>query len=141
MRQRIVLTAVLALVASLAVGTPASAAHNDSFSASTGGGCAVVDFIDYGTWPDGTTHDDYIVVNDYCYDGKGTQGVFSVKHADGSSDIWPVLNRSGYYAPPVYQDVGNVVGGDLMWLSVCMTDGNNLVIACRDSTKRYSVDG
>ncbi len=141
MGKRIAVAALLGFLASIAGSAPALAAHNDSFSVSTGGGCAVVEFIDYGTWPDGTTHDDYIVVHDYCVDGKGTQGVFHVTYSNGNGYDHSVLNRLGYNAPPVYADMSNVSGGDLMWLTVCMTDGTNLAISCRDSTRRRSVDG
>lgn len=30
--------------------------------------------FDYGSWPDGSKHEDYIVVHDYCGDGYGVNG-------------------------------------------------------------------
>lgn len=116
----IVLAAVLMLGGALTAGS-ASAAVNDDFSATTTDGCGVADFDDNGTWPDGSTNDDFVVVNDYCPDGHGVIAYAWLNGAYKGSKY----NGLGYSGPPVYWDpFGNVHAGDFVELEVCLVDGS-----------------
>lgn len=108
------------MVGGVVAASPASAAVNDDFSASTTDGCGVANFDDNGTWPDGSTNDDFVVVHDYCADGHGVKAYAWLNFASLGSKY----NGLGYAGPPVYWDpFGNVRAGDFIELMVCLVDG------------------
>jgi hypothetical protein len=110
-----------ALATVVLVSTPASAAVNDGFAASTTDGCGVANFIDYGTWPSGSENDDYAVVHDYCSDGHGVRA-FAYRNG---AYLGSKYNGNGLAGAPVYWDpFGNVAAGDFVELEVCLVDGS-----------------
>ncbi|MBB5867993.1 hypothetical protein F4553_001372 [Allocatelliglobosispora scoriae] len=111
-----ILTAATAALALL--GSPAMAAHDDSFSASTPGGCGVADFVDYGTWGDGSKKDDFIVLHDYCSDSKG---IFVMAWLNGNQ-VGGLQNSNGYAGKPtMYKPWDDVKAGDRIAMQVCLT--------------------
>ncbi|GHH88499.1 hypothetical protein GCM10018793_68390 [Streptomyces sulfonofaciens] len=136
----VTVTAVGALA--LAAG-PAAAAYNDSFGVNTwglpGNACGSVDFVDNGTWPSGSTNDDYVVVHDWCSDGHGVKA-WAWKNGVllGSK-----YNGNGLAGAPVYWDpVGNVLPDDTVGLKVCLVDGSaDPTPSNCESAERMSVDG
>lgn len=120
--------------------SPAAAAVDDSFAASTTDGCGVVNFIDYGPGaPGGGNNDDYTVIHDYCSDGHGVR-----------ADAW----RNGTYlggryngnglagAAVVWDPFGNVAPGDFVELQVCLVDGAGDPTGSRCGyASRVSADG
>jgi hypothetical protein len=116
-------TAAAFAVLGTGIGTaaPASAAIDDSFVTYTTDGCGAANFVDYGTWPDGSTNDDYAVVHDYCSDGHGVR---AYAWLDGFY-LGSKYNGNGHAGAPVYWDpFGNVLAGDVVGLQVCLVDGS-----------------
>ena len=112
--------AAAALAGVVIVSSPASAAVNDNFAASTTDGCGVANYIDYGTWPDGSENDDYVVVHDYCADGHGVRAWAYRNGAEKTR-----YNGNGKAGAAVYWDpFGNVKAGDFVELVVCLVDGS-----------------
>jgi hypothetical protein len=119
--------------------SPASAAVNDSFTASTDNGCGTSEYVDNGTWSNGQAKDDFIKVHDYCADGHGVR-----------ADVWlngvylgSKYNGLGQAGPPVYWDPwSNVVAGDFIEMLVCLVDGPNDTTGDRCGyASRTSADG
>lgn len=133
------LMAASAVAAVVLGASPASAAVNDNFAASTTDGCGVANFIDYGTWPSGSANDDYVVVHDYCSDGHGIRA-FAYRNG---SFLGSRYNGNGLAGAPVYWDpFGNVVGGDFVELVVCLVDGSSDTTGAKCGyASRTSADG
>ncbi|WP_062205284.1 hypothetical protein [Streptomyces sp. NBRC 109706] len=132
----------LAATAVLA-GSPAYAATNDSFSAwTTGGGCGMLEFVDYGPGaPGGGDNDDYLVIHDYCADGYGVRAYawlngyylgtkYNGNGLAGSAVVWDP-----------YKPYGNVYPGDYVDIEVCLVNGSNGSPVKCGAAQRTSVDG
>ena len=90
----------IGLGASLVIAPTAAFAYNDSFLVETTNGCGSAEFIDYGEGaPGGGNNDDYMVVHDYCADGRGVAAVvylngsywastYNSNGAAGAAKIW-----------------------------------------------------
>ncbi|MGW3678317.1 hypothetical protein [Streptomyces prasinus] len=132
-------TSAVAAAAMLFSTQAAVAATNDSFTVgTTGGGCGVVNFVDYGEgWPGGGNNDDYLSIYDSCGDKKGVR-----------ADAWlngvyygSKSNTGGLTGDPVLWDpFGDVWAGDAIGIKVCLVDGNGALSKCNETT-RWSVDG
>lgn len=121
MAKRTLLVGGSALALTAAVATPASAAVDDGFSASTADGCGVVTFIDYGPGaPGGGDNDDYLVVRDLCADGHGVR-----------ADAWLGAAYLGFSydgngqagAAVIWDPFGNVSPGQQVTIRACLVDG------------------
>ncbi|MFE9098076.1 hypothetical protein [Streptomyces sp. NPDC007264] len=136
------LTASAAMVGAITLAPSpagAAAAYNDYFGVNTADGCGSVDFIDYGTWPNGSTNDDYAVVHDTCSDGHGVKAYAWLN----GSYLGSKYNGNGLAGAPVYWDpFGNVLPDDEVGLKVCLVDGDAdpTPFACY-SASQVSVDG
>jgi hypothetical protein len=141
--------AVVLGAAGLAVGgsaVPASAAINDSFPVSTGNGCGVVNFVDYGPGaPGGGDNDDYLVIHDYCADGYGVNVAAFIDKGSGLTYLGSKRNSNGLAGAPVIWDpfkaVGNVNRGDRIELEVCLWDGQDPYPITCTTGSRTSADG
>jgi hypothetical protein len=103
-------------------GSPAYAGYDDSFGVNTADGCGGADFVDYGTWPNGSTNDDYVVVHDFCSDGHGVKAYAWLNGTYKGSKY----NGNGLSGAPVYWDpLGNVGPNDEVGLKVCLVDGDS----------------
>ncbi|PJE93904.1 hypothetical protein CUT44_32475 [Streptomyces carminius] len=126
--------------ATMLLGTQtAFAAVNDSFSVyTTSGGCGSVDFVDYGEgWPGGGNNDDYLVIHDYCSDGKGVRAYAWV---DGVY-LGARNNTNGLAGAAVLWDpVGNVTAGEKVGVKVCLFNSDNTLSRCNE-VSRVSADG
>jgi hypothetical protein len=138
------LVAAGALGVTLLASTPASAAVNDDFQASTSNGaCGVVNFIDFGPGAaGGGDNDDYLVVHDYCSDGHGVK---AYAWLDGI-DLGTKYNGNGLAGAAVVWDpfkpFDNVVPGDVVHIRVCLVDGANDPTPSQcDDAEHVSVDG
>ncbi|MFC8369483.1 MULTISPECIES: hypothetical protein [unclassified Streptomyces] len=117
----------------------AVAATNDSFAVgTTSGGCGVVNFVDYGAGaPGGGNNDDYLVIHDYCGDGKGVRAYAWI----GSTYLGAKNNTNGLAGSAVVWDpFGNVTGGQKVGIKVCLFDSNNTLSRCAEAS-RVSADG
>ena len=113
--------ACAALSTGILAAAPASASIDDGFSVSTTDGCGATNFVDYGTWPNGSTNDDYAVVHDYCGDGHGVRAYAWLN----GFYLGSKYNGNGLAGAPVYWDpFGNVLAGDTVALEVCLVDGS-----------------
>ncbi|SDC75833.1 hypothetical protein [Streptomyces prasinopilosus] len=132
-------TSAIAAAAMLFSTQAAVAATDDSFSVgTTGGGCGVVDFVDYGPGhAGGGNNDDYLVIHDYCSDGKGVRAYAWVDGLYlGAKD-----NTNGLAGSAVIWDpVGNVVPGEAVGIKVCLFNSSGTLSQCNETT-RWSVDG
>jgi hypothetical protein len=142
---RLLSVAAVGVSAVVMAAGPAAAATDDSFSVATTDSCGVANFVDYGTWPNGGADDDYIVIHDYCGDGHGVR-VWLTWNASEFDITDTGYNGSGLAGAPVYWDpfkfYGNVVGGDVVTIKVCLVDGSGDKTGsyCRTAT-HTSVDG
>lgn len=120
---RAVGVAAAAAAATVLLGSPAFATVDDSFYASTAGGCAVLDFVDYGPGAaGGGNNDDYLVIHDYCADGYGVRAYAWLNGAYLGSK-W---NGNGAAGDAVVWDpFGNVQGGDTVGIKVCLANGSS----------------
>ncbi|MBT3154732.1 hypothetical protein HTV45_28320 [Streptomyces sp. CHD11] len=143
MAARAAFTTTAVAAATLLFGTQAAvAATNDSFSVgTTSGGCGVVDFVDYGPGaPGGGNNDDYLVIHDYCSDGKGVRAYAWI------DDIYLGArnNTNGLAGAAVvwdpFKEWGNIIAGDRVGIKVCLFNSNNTLSRCADAS-RVSVDG
>lgn len=140
----------IAVALSAAMVFPASPAFasDDSFGTHTTDNCTDggpagfhggnIEFVDFG--PGATSNpannDDYLVVADECADGWGVtgyawlNGTYLGSHHDGrgsaTSDVWDPF--------------GNVRGGDLIGIKVCLQNTGGTPHNCLD-TQRTSTDG
>ncbi|MEV5019303.1 hypothetical protein ACIGW1_09545 [Streptomyces sp. NPDC053780] len=120
----------------------AVAGTNDSFTVSTtGGGCGSVEFVDYGPGaPGGGNNDDYLVIHDYCSDGKGVRAyAWTDNRYHGGKN-----NTNGLAGAPVvwdpYQGEWNVIANDKVGIKVCLFNSNNALSNCATASRK-SVDG
>lgn len=121
---------------------PAFAAVNDSFWAYTTDRCGAIEFVDSGTYSNGTTNDDFFKVHDYCTDGHGVIAQADFIYLSGGSMDYTKYNGTGYNAPPVYWDPSNVKGGDEIFVTVCLVDGGSDTTWDKCGTHDHtSVDG
>lgn len=104
---------------SMLIATSASAAVDDSFTVYTSDHCASAQFVDYGTWKDGSTRDDFFILHDLCGDGHGTSMDILI---DGS-DNYQVYNGNGVAGAPVYWDGTDNLYMDDIEIWVCTVDG------------------
>ncbi|MDI1464659.1 hypothetical protein QEZ54_27180 [Catellatospora sp. KI3] len=136
--RRALLGLTAAAAATVLVASPAAAAIDDSFSAGTSDGCAVINFVDSGYYPPtGSNNDDFFVIHDYCSDGKGVTGFAALNNGTPRS----THNGNGLNGAPVYWDpFGNIVGGDLIAIYACATR-NKVCVDLSELAQRYSRDG
>ncbi|MFE9694714.1 hypothetical protein [Micromonospora sp. NPDC005806] len=122
MRRRIaatLATLTLGTAAALLPSSPAFAA-NDSFWAYTTDHCGAIEFVDSGTYSDGSTNDDFFKIHDYCTDGHGVRATVVFDY----ESTYTKYNGLGYAGPPVYWDPWtNVLTGENISMEVCLVDG------------------
>jgi hypothetical protein len=118
-------TAMVAAAAAMsAVLLMPTAAHavNDSFWVYTSDGCGALEFVDNGTYSDGSTNDDFFKVHDYCTDGHGVLGIVVLNDESRATKY----NGLGYAGPPVYWDpFGNILTNERVYMEVCLVDGGS----------------
>ncbi|HEY9327652.1 hypothetical protein ACFTZ8_02580 [Streptomyces fungicidicus] len=131
------------VAAAMLFGTQAAfAGTNDSFSVSTtGGGCGAVDFVDYGAGaPGGGNNDDYLVIHDYCSDGKGVRAYAWI----GSLYLGAKNNTNGLAGAAVvwdpFKEYGNIIAGTKVGIKVCLFNSSGTLSSCAEAS-RVSVDG
>lgn len=136
------------VAAALLFGTQAAVAGtNDSFSVgTTGGGCGAVDFVDYGPGaPGGGDNDDYLVIHDYCGDGKGVRAYAWLSNdIIGNVYLGARNNTNGLAGAAVVWDpfkpYDNVLPGDRVGIKVCLFNSDNTLSNCAEAS-RVSADG
>jgi hypothetical protein len=145
---RAAVTTSAVAAATMLLGTQAAfAATNDSFAVSTtSGGCGAVNFVDYGEGaPGGGNNDDYLVIHDYCADGRGVRA-YAWLTPQGESTIYLGAhnNTNGQAGEAVVWDPfaawGNVIAGDKVGIKVCLFDSDNTLSKCAEAS-RVSADG
>ncbi|MCP3766446.1 hypothetical protein [Streptomyces sp. MAR25Y5] len=132
-------TSAIAAAAMLFSTQAAVAATDDSFEVSTTDGqCGVVNFIDYGPGHEGGgNNDDYLVIHDYCSDGKGVRAY--AMH--NGKDLGSKTNTNGLAGKAVVWDpFGNVQARDRVGVAVCLVNSSGALSQCV-SVSRESVDG
>ncbi|MFI8254967.1 hypothetical protein [Streptomyces filamentosus] len=129
--------------ATMLFGTQAAvAATDDSFAVSTtSGGCGAVNFVDYGEGaPGGGANDDYLVIHDYCGDGRGVRAYAWIDDIYlGAKNNTNGLNGSAVVWDP-FADYGNIIAGDRVGIKVCLFDSAGTLSRCAEAS-RVSVDG
>ncbi|MGW4021938.1 hypothetical protein [Streptomyces sp. NPDC005009] len=140
---RAAFTTTAVAAATMLFGTQAAvAATNDSFAVgTTSGGCGVVNFVDYGEGaPGGGNNDDYLVIHDYCGDGKGVRAYAWIDDIYlGAKNNTNGLAGSAVVWDP-FKDWGNIIAGDRVGIKVCLFDSNNTLSRCAEAS-RVSADG
>lgn len=121
-------------------------AVNDDFSISTTDACGRVDFIDFGPGDPSNdlNNDDYFVIHDLCADSHGILATYTLTRNDALIDSNTQYNGNGLAGPPVYWDPfpsGNVIGNDILNVTVCLVDGPNGVGFKCQSIFSVSSDG
>jgi hypothetical protein len=134
LKRALAATAAAATMVTLTA-NPAEARLNDNFKASTTqGGCGVLNFKDYGRGAPGNgNNDDYLVIHDYCRDGHGVRAWAFVKTRGTSNyrSLGSKYNGNGRAGAPVYWDpfkaigTGNLHGGDVVAIRVCLVDSKS----------------
>lgn len=145
---RAAFTTTAVAAATMLFGTQAAvAATNDSFAvATTGGGCGVVNFVDYGPGaPGGGNNDDYLVIHDYCGDKLGVRAYAWISNdIIGNVYLGAKNNTNGLTGSAVvwdpFKEWGNVIAGDRVGIKVCLFNKNNTISKCAEAS-RVSVDG
>ncbi|NEY33624.1 hypothetical protein GTU99_15700 [Streptomyces sp. PRKS01-65] len=144
---RMAVTTSALAAATMLFGTQAAvAATNDSFAVgTTNGGCGTVNFVDYGEGaPGGGNNDDYLVIHDYCSDGRGVRAYAWLTFGGETHYLGARNNTNGLAGDAVvwdpFADWGNVEAGDLVGLKVCLFDSNNTLSRCAEKSQ-LSVDG
>src|SRR3569833_3101434 len=110
--------------------TAIQAVINDDFSIPTTDACGRVDFVDFGPGDpsNSANNDDYFVIHDLCPDSHGIRASYNLTRNGSVIDTGTKYNGNGFDGPPVYWDPfpsGNVSGGDVLDVTVCLVDGPN----------------
>jgi hypothetical protein len=131
----VVSASIVALMAS-----PAAAA-DDGFEVYTDNRCGSVEYVDYGPGaPGGGNNDDYLLMHDYCSDGKGIKAwVWLPEHVGGAYG-WK-YSSNGLAGAPKFWDLPNITGGQSIEIMVCLSVGVGGVATSCNSRTVKSVDG
>ncbi|MET8115352.1 hypothetical protein [Streptomyces prasinus] len=133
-------TSAIAAAAMLFSTQAAVAATDDSFEVGTTGDrqCGVVNFIDYGPGlPGNGNNDDYLVIHDYCSDGKGVRAYAMI----GDRHLGSKTNTNGLAGEAVFWDpFGNVEAKQVVTVMACLVNSSGEISQCA-SASRGSVDG
>lgn len=139
--------AVGAAAGALAGQAPASAAHDDTFTAWATpcddlwrDPAGVVVFVDYGPGkPGGGNNDDYVEIIDKCKDGHGVRGYVWLNGVYLGSKY----NGNGAGTTVIWDPFGNLPAGSRVGLRVCLVDGPNdtTPFGCSNLISRTLVDG
>jgi hypothetical protein len=100
---------------------PALAVDDSMNIASLYDGCARTDFIDYGTYANGASRDDFFTIRDLCADGYSA---FAIVKVNGQTKA-EVRNSDGAGSKVYFDILDNLVGGQNLEIYACLKNGAN----------------